>query len=226
MVTGCDWPSSRQSAEYGRDAGSQRGITAIVLITVSIFLLSHGAEETNQEVTATDTIAAATDSQSTNGKEAATRSGSLRIMMGIAAACLAGIAFAILTVGVRKMATEDTAPEAIVFFINAMGVVFLGPWALLRLGLDGVMATSPRDYGVMLATGVFNLLGFLLVTKALQLTAVVRVNLINSALTTALTVLAGIVIFAEPANSQLVVGILLTLVGMVLISTDGSTESE
>ena len=203
-----------------------RGITAIVLITVSIFLLSHGAEETNQEVMATDTIAAATDSQSTNGKEAATRSGSLRIMMGIAAACLAGIAFAILTVGVRKMATENTAPEAIVFYINAMGVVFLGPWALLRLGLDGVMATSPRDYGVMLATGVFNLLGFLLVTKALQLTAVVRVNLINSALTTALTVLAGIVIFAEPANSQLLVGILLTLVGMVLISTDGSTESE
>ncbi len=203
---------------------SWRGIAAIVLITVSIFLLSRSAEATNQAMSVGDSTAAGADSQNTYGKEAATRSESLRIMMGIAAACFAGIAFAILTVGVRKTATENTAPEAIVFYINAMGVVFLGPWAVARLGLDGIMATSVRDYGVMLATGVFNLFGFLLVTKALQLTAVVRVNIINSALTTTLTVLAGIVIFAEPANRELVIGIVLTLIGMVLISTGGSVD--
>lgn len=205
---------------------SWRGITAILLITISIFLLSRSAEATNQAVSATDATADATDSQSMDSKEAATRSGSLRIMMGIAAACFAGVAFAILTVGIRKTATEDTAPEAIVFYINAMGIVFLGPWAMMRLGLDGMMATSARDFGVMLATGTFNLFGFLFVTKALQLTAVVRVNIINSALTTALTVLAGIVIFAEPANRELVIGIILTLIGMVLISTSGPTDDE
>ena len=37
-----------------------------------------------------------------------------------------------------------------------------------------------------------------------------------------LTVLAGIVLFAEPANRELLIGILLTLVGIALISyTEG-----
>jgi hypothetical protein len=52
----------------------------------------------------------------------------------------------------------------------------------------------------MLATGTCNLLAFLLIAKALQLTAVVRVNVINSAIATALTVIVGIVIFAEPSG--------------------------
>ena len=205
---------------------SWRGVVAVVLITISIFLLGHSAEVTNRAELPTDATASTTDSQSTDVKEATMWPGSLQITMGIAAACFAGIAFAILTVGVRKTATEDTAPEAIVFYINAMGVAFLGPWAAARLGLDGMMATSVRDYGVMLATGVFNLFGFLFVTKALQLTAVVRVNLINSAVTTALTVLAGIVLFAEPANRELVAGIILTLIAMVLISTGEHADDQ
>ena len=69
-------------------------------------------------------------------------------------------------------------------------------------------------------------MAFLLVAKALQLTTVVRVNVINNALTTALTVVAGIAIFAEPANRELVTGILLTLIGIVLISYAGPEEVE
>ena len=147
------------------------------------------------------------------------------MLLGVASACFAGVAFAILTVGMRKTATEDTSPEAIVFFINVMGILFLGPWAAARLGLHGMLATSSRDLVVMLAVGVCNLLAFLLIAKALQWTSVVRVNVVNNALTTALTVLAGIVLFAEPANRELLIGILLTLVGIALISyTEGGEE--
>ena len=78
----------------------------------------------------------------------------------------------------------------------------------------------------MLAVGLCNLLAFLLIAKALQLTGVVRVNVINNALTTALTVLAGIVIFAEPAKRELIVGIVLTLAGIVLISTAEAEEAK
>ena len=78
----------------------------------------------------------------------------------------------------------------------------------------------------MLAVGVCNLLAFLLIAKALQWTSVVRVNVVNNALTTVLTVLAGIALFAEPANRELMIGILLTLVGIVLISyTEGGEEN-
>ncbi len=209
---------------------SWRGIMAIVLITTAIFFLSRGAKATDQAVP-TNSATATSDTASENtaagdDTEAALQAGAFRVMLGIAAACFAGIAFSILTVGVRKTATEDTAPEAIVFYINAMGIVFLGPWAIMRLGLDGIMATSARDFGVMLATGVFNLFGFLLLTKALQLTAVVRVNVITNSLTTVLAVLSGIVIFAEPANRELIIGIILILIGMLLISTSEPADDK
>jgi drug/metabolite transporter (DMT)-like permease len=87
-----------------------------------------------------------------------------------------------------------------------------------------MLATSPRDLIVMLAVGLCNLLAFLLIAKALQVAGVVRVNVVNNALTTALTVLAGIVLFAEPANRELILGIVLTLAGIVLISTTESAE--
>jgi len=204
---------------------SRRGIAAIALITAAIFLLSRGADATDETVPA-NSPTAAIDSATVDDTAAEVQAGAFRVMLGVAAACFAGVAFSILTVGVRKTVTEETAPAAVVFYINAMGIVFLGPWAVMRLGLDGIMATSARDLGVMLAVGMFNLFGFLLVTKGLQLTAVVRVNLITNAVTTALTVLAGIIIFAEPTNRQLVAGIILALIGMVLISTSDPADAE
>ena len=235
---------------------SWRGLTAIVLITASVVLLSLGAEEASEAMGAAEPAETAPGSgagesvvvvPSSDGKDKlklglqpdtedklklelqpddsdrAAGVGLLLVLLGVGAACFAGVAFAILTVGMRKTATESTAPEAIVFFINVMGVLFLGPWAVARLGLSGLLATPPRDLAVMLAIGACNLIAFLLVVKALQLTAVVRVNVINNSLTTVLSVAAGIAIFAEPANRELVIGILLTLVGIVLIS---GTEAE
>lgn len=202
---------------------SWRAMIAIALITISIIFLGTGAEEASEAMLATDLAASelftgeglAIDSLPPEADQTVT----LRAFWAVVAACFSGLAFATLTVGMRKTATENTAPEAIVFFINCMGILFLGPWAVWRMGLYGVMATSPRDLAVMLATGACNLMAFLLIAKALQLTTVVRVNTINNAMTTALTVLAGIVIFAEPTNSGLYMGIILTFVGIVLIGT-------
>ena len=193
---------------------SWRGITAIVLITVSIIFLGSGAKSVNEAMNTADSTTSLLSS------------GPFWIMLGAAAACFAGVAFALLTVGMRKTATEDTSPVAIVFFINSMGIIFLGPWAAWRLGLDGMLATTPPDLAVMLATGVCNMLAFLLIAKALQLATVVRVNVINNAMTTALTVLSGIVIFAEPCGRELIIGIVLILVGIVLISGIGQPEDE
>jgi len=210
-----------------------RAIVAIALITGSVLLLSVGAEEASEAINAAKI--AETDGTVAGGAVASVPAADetadqpnvplLMVLLGVGAACFAGVAFAILTVGMRKTATENTAPESIVFFINLMGILFLGPWAAARLGLPGMLATAPRDLIVMLAVGLCNLLAFLLIAKALQLTGVVRVNVVNNALTTALTVLAGIVMFAEPANRELILGIVLTLVGIVLISTAEAEES-
>jgi drug/metabolite transporter (DMT)-like permease len=149
----------------------------------------------------------------------------VRVSLGIAAGVLSGLAFAVLIVGVRKTVTGSTSPEAVVFLINFMGVAFLGTWCVLRLGVEALLRTPPRHLGIMLAAGAMNLIGFLLITKGLQLVPVVRVNVVNNALTMALTVIAGIAIFREPWNRDLGCGIVLSLVGMLLINLAGPAKT-
>jgi len=79
--------------------------------------------------------------------------------------------------------------------------------------------------GVMLAAGAMILVGFLLVTKSLQMITVVRVNVLNNGLVMALTVVAGIALFAESWNQDIVFGIILSIVGSALISLSGATEA-
>jgi len=189
-----------------RERVSLRGLAAIAVIIGAVVFLSFGASEANEVITG---------------------GGAFLAFWGVAAAVFSGLAFAILTVGVRKSATSDTAPVAIVFFINLMGLLFLGPWSLQRIGVEGVLATTSSDLATMLAVGGFNLVGFLLLTKSLQLTTVVRVTIVNNALATFLSVLAGIMLFAEPSSRNMLAGMVLTLVGVVLIgSTEGGDEQQ
>ncbi len=173
-------------------------VIAIFLITLSVVFLSMGAGSTGD----------------TGVKQLPTA----KILLGIAAGILAGLAFAVLTVGIRKTVTGNTSPQAIVFLINLMGVVVLGPWSAYQLGIQTLVQTAPRDFAVMLAAGVLNLLAFLLVTKSLQMISVVRFNVINNGLTAALTAIVGIVLLSEPWNSTLLIGILLSIAGIVAIS--------
>ena len=190
-----------------------RAVMAIALITVAIVFLGTGAEEASEAMQAT-----------AGGQSADAHAISLRAIWAVLAACFSGLAFAILTVGMRKTVTENTSPKAIVFLYQPDGHPILGALGLDAIGVGWHAGyLTARDLAVMLATGVCNLMAFLLIAMSLQLTNVVRVNTINNALTTALTVLAGIVIFAEPTNSGLYMGIILTFVGIVLI---GSIDSE
>lgn len=210
------------------EAISWRQMTAIAMITVSVVLFSRGAQQ-SADSTAT---APATEQQtaavvpSDNVAAATSDATPLRIALGILAGALAGVAFAVLTVGIRKTVSDDTTPEAIVFLVNAMGVVVFGPWCVCQLGVDALMQTQSHDLIVMLSAGAMNLIGFLLITKSLQMLTVVRVNVVNNAVTMALTVIVGILWFREAWNLDLGIGILLAAAGTILISLTSTSESE
>jgi drug/metabolite transporter (DMT)-like permease len=76
----------------------------------------------------------------------------------------------------------------------------------------------------MLASGVFNLLGFLLITKGLQLTTLVHANVLNAS-QVALAAVAGMVLFHEPNNVWLTIGIVLTVVGIFQIGRGKEEEA-
>ena len=177
---------------------SWRQVAAIAMITIAVIFFSTGAQSAGEASSIPVTP--------------------LRVLLGICAGVLGGMAFAVLSVGIRKAVTTTTSPAAVVFLISVMGVVAMGPWCAYRLGLKTLAETPPQHLGVMLAAGAMNLLAFLLVTKSLQLITVVHVNVINNGLTMALTILAGIAIFAESWNRDIAIGVALSIVGTLLIS--------
>ncbi len=145
------------------------------------------------------------------------------IMLGVAAACLAGCVYAVLTITIRRMVTGTVPPSTVVLVITATGVLTLGPLSGYRLGWDLLLATPPEHLLWMLAAGGFNLMAFLAITKGLQLTTVVHANVLNAS-QVALAAVAGTVLFDEPLKHWSVLGVALTIVGIVLIDRPAQDE--
>ncbi len=179
-----------------------RAAAAIVLITLAIVFLSRGAETVSQSVT----------------------HGSVRpllVFLGVLAACVGGVVYAGLSTTIRSPAVSSLPAPLVVFVVTATGVVSLGSLSVLRLGPNALLHTPLEQLGWMLASGSFNVVGFLLITKGLQLTTVVRANLLNTT-QVALAAVAGVLLFGETVSTWLLLGLGLTLVGIALISQAGS----
>ena len=182
-----------------REPVTFRSAMALGLLIAAVVLLTLGAGQTNQSIT---------------GQSA--RIGPLWVALGVGAACLAGCTFALLAITIRSSVTGSVPPAVVVFLITSMGTLALGPLSLWQPGLDGLLQTRAADLQVMLLAGLLNLAAFASITKGLQLTTIVHANVL-SASQTALAAIAGMLIFHEPPNSAMVLGVTLTVAGIILI---------
>lgn len=193
------------SAVLGRvflgETVTRRSIMAIALLVASIVLLKAGADQGAQLASA----------------------GPLMAGLGVGMAALAGMSYASMTVVIRSTAAVAAPVQGVVFIVTGVGVVTLGPASLWQLGPMGILATPPGTLNFMLLAGGLNLVAFLAITKGLHLLSIVQANVI-SASQVALSAVAGIVLFHEEPNLQLIMGVVLTMVGMMLI--ERSTEAE
>ena len=173
---------------------SPRSMAALGLLIGSIVLLKMGV----------------------GGGGPSTAAGPVKTALAIGVACLAGGTYATLTVVIRKAVTGTTPIAAVMFIVTGMGVLSLGPLSVWQVGVGQLLHTPPRDFALMLLTGVLNLGAFLAITKGLQLTTIVHANVL-SASQVAMAAAAGILLFAEHPNPALILGICLTILGMSLI---------
>lgn len=188
---------------------TRQSVLAIVLLIVAISMLAVGTGLGRQA-----------------GAIAAENLPSFGIaVLGVGAAALGGTMFASLAAAIRYAGSRNTPISVIVFVITGMGVVACGLLSLNRIGVEGMVATPMDRLVWMLASGIFNLLGFLLITKGLQLTTLVHANVLNAS-QVALAAVAGILLFHEPNNAWLVAGIVLTVVGIFYIGRDKADEEE
>src|SRR6185436_19185757 len=100
--------------------------------------------------------------------------------------------------------------------VSIVGMVTLGSLSLRRIGLAGMLATSPGDLGLMLLAGVCNAAAFVTLTKSLQLTSMVFANALNATQATMAAVM-GVLLFQEPLSPWLLIGVGLTIGGLLLM---------
>ncbi|MGQ9573989.1 MAG: EamA family transporter [Thermoguttaceae bacterium] len=173
---------------------------AIAAMIASVILLSLGAGQVNQSITASASPPIAP----------------IWIGLAVVLACFAGVAYGILNLAIRRSATRGISLGLLAFLIPAMGVVGVGPVCLGKHGLARLLATPPADFLLMLLCGALNLVAYLAMLKGLQLTSIIRANVLGAS-QVAMAALAGLVFFGEAASPSLVAGVCLTVAGMILL---------
>jgi drug/metabolite transporter, DME family len=177
---------------------SVRSAAAMGLLLASLGLLAMGAASMGNSTPGGDAI------------------GPAAVVLGVAAAALAGGVYALLNITIRHSVTGTTLPCAVGLLIPLMGAVSLGPIALARSGVPAWSSTSGEVLLLIVAAGFLNIIGFLAFIYGLQRTTVVYANAVNAS-QVAMAAVAGMAIFAEPPNPWIVGGVALTVVGIVWI---------
>jgi drug/metabolite transporter, DME family len=188
-----------------REKVTPRSMAAIGLLVVSLILLSLGAESAGKTV----------------GVQAAD---TLLVAQAVLVAGVAGAAFSLLSIAIRHTMNAETQQSTLMFIITGIGVITLGPISVHRQGLEIFASTSWEQLAWMSTAGVFNLLGFIGLTKGLHLTTVVHANSLNAS-QVAMAALAGMFIFHEPPNFWLLLGVGLTVIGIFLIDKPLADEA-
>ena len=145
--------------------------------------------------------------------------------LGVGAGCLAGVSYAVLGVAIRSAVIGQASVAAATFCVSATGVACLGPASVALLGWEQLFETPPTVFAIMMLAGVFNLIAFLALARALQIATLTYVNALNAS-QVAMASLAGVLFFREQPSSALVIGAGLTMAGLLLMPRSGRRDPD
>jgi len=139
------------------------------------------------------------------------------LVLGVGAALLAGLSYAVLNVALRRTLSGPTPQPTAMFLVALVGAIVLGGICLQVLPREQTLGISGRELSFVLAAGLCNSIAFAGLTKALQLATVAHVNAVNAS-QTAMAAVAGVVLFPdEHVTLALLAGVMLTIIGLLLV---------
>lgn len=185
---------------------TSRMLLSMTLLVISIALLTLGAEES-------------TGLPAASGGAIAP---SWSIAMGVLLACVSGVAYSLIAVVIRS-ATRQTSVAVILLVVSVVGIATLAPTAIAQMGLAELWQTKPTTWGYMLLAGSCNAAGFYTLGKSLQLISVVHANLLNAS-QVAIAAVSGILLFGEPSNWAMMLGLVIGIVGLVVIRDESRAD--
>jgi drug/metabolite transporter, DME family len=182
-----------------------RMAAALLLLIASIFALSSGAGAAQH----------AMESQSNTATLSAVSSNA-NLWLGVTAACAAGLMYAILGATIRHAAQGRSSVAQTLTIVSAAGFIGLAGISAWTVSPGEFLAINSWQALMMALAGLFNALAFIALTRALQLTSLVYVHALNATQAT-MAAVAGIALFGEAVSPFLLVGLGLTVGGLVLM---------
>ena len=140
-----------------------------------------------------------------------------KLLAGLAAS-FSGFSYAILGVSIRYFMRDEVSVATPLVVVSLVGFFGTGLVGFASLGWDGIMAIPQHQFLMMCCAGIANALAFLALTKALENSSIVSVNMVNSS-QVAMGAIMGIVFFHEPITLFLVIGCLMTMLGFLIRDT-------
>lgn len=185
-----------------------RALTSLTVLIASIVVLSVGSERAEVGTTAAGLMR--TESS---------------VALGVLAACVSGMAYATSHVTIRRVSGGTTPMAAALGTIALTGTITLGLITLTIVGVDEIRATTLSDLTSMVLAGVCNAAAFFSLGKSLQVLSMSYVNAFNAS-QTAMSAVAGVLVFGEALTPTLAAGVGLTVVGLMFMRTSNPRHEE
>jgi drug/metabolite transporter, DME family len=138
------------------------------------------------------------------------------LWFGAACAAASGAAYALFGTVMRQTMNNGVSAPLAMFTSGFIGSIALSAYTMTRMTLDDLAGISEQEWVMMSTAGAFNLIAFVALSLALKSLPVVAVNLINAS-QVAMAAVAGVLLFAEPVTSSLIIGLALTILGLVIL---------
>jgi len=216
---------------------SARNAAVIGLLIVAVALLGYGtaqaAAERQEQHRAEQAQRGSGDAplQSDNCRSGAalvpayTSLSPAMVAAAIGVACACGTVFTLLSIALRYCVSASTSLSAACVIITFTGVATLGPISYYTAGPKLLTSMSVNQYALTYAAGVCNLVAFLALVRSLQLTTVMHANMISNAGQVSLAAIAGVLMFNEPCNRWLVLGVALMIAGIFAFGSPVNEEA-
>lgn len=172
-------------------------LLSVGMIVAAIWILSLSADEAYQSIL--------TESVSTR-----------RIAAAVAAACVAGSAYGVLGMVIRRAAIADASVAATTFLVSGVGAVSLTMLSWQQQGWAGIQQTTADQWVLMVSAGICNFVAFVALTRALQITSLIFVNVVNAS-QVAMAAVMGVLLFGEEVSLGLLLGSTLTVLGLLMM---------
>jgi drug/metabolite transporter (DMT)-like permease len=197
---------------------SARNAAVLALLILALIVLGYGISQSGPtHATSAPTAAEAV------AQKPPLRPWQIAAAIGVAGLC--GTVYALLAIALRYTVGGKTSLSAAVVIITGCGVLTLGPLSFWQAGPHALAATTIDQYMLMYAAGVCNLVALIALIRGLQLTTALHINMLNNAGQVSLATIVGVLLFGEPSNRWLVLGVVLMIVGIFAIGPPVEEEA-